>query len=76
VEPGLLIGWATGNSMANPSPQKRVAMLCASDEVRGAFQQKYGEGESLITGAAADGRLALIATTSALGRSSIYNRLR
>jgi hypothetical protein len=51
-------------------------MLCASDEVRGAFQQKYGEGESLITGAAADGRLALIATTSALGRSSIYNRLR
>jgi len=55
---------------------KLVAMLCASDEVRRAFQRKYGEGESLITGAAADGRLALIATTSALGRSSIYNRLR
>jgi hypothetical protein len=55
---------------------KLVAMLCASDEVRRAFQRKYGEGESLITGATADGRLALIATTSALGRSSIYNRLR
>ncbi len=55
---------------------KLVAMLCASDEVRRAFQRKYGEGKSLITGAAADGRLALIATTSALGRSSIYNRLR
>jgi len=55
---------------------KLVAMLCASDEVRRAFQRKYGEGASLIRGAAADGRLALIATTSALGRSSIYNRLR
>ena len=55
---------------------KLVAMLCASDEVRRAFQRKYGEGTSLITGAPADGRLALIATTSALGRSSIYNRLR
>jgi len=55
---------------------KLVAMLCASDQVRHAFQRKYGEGESLITGAGADGRLAMIATTSALGRSSIYNRLR
>ncbi len=55
---------------------KLVAMLCANDEVRRAFQRGYGEGESLITGTAADGRLALIATTSALGRSSIYNRLR
>jgi hypothetical protein len=55
---------------------KLVAMLCASDEVRRAFQRKYGQGESLITGAAADGRLALITTTSALGRSAIYNRLR
>jgi len=55
---------------------KLVAMLCGSDEVRRAFQRKYGEGESLISSAAADGRLALIATTSALGRSSIYNRLR
>jgi hypothetical protein len=55
---------------------KLVAMLCGSDEVRRAFQRKYGRGESLITNASADGRLAMIATTSALGRSSIYNRLR
>jgi hypothetical protein len=55
---------------------KLVAMLCGCDEVRRAFRRKYGEGKSLITGASADGRLALIATTSALGRSSIYNRLR
>lgn len=55
---------------------KLVAMLCTSDEVRQTFQRKYGQGESLISGAAADGRLALITTTSALGRSSIYNRVR
>ncbi len=55
---------------------KLVAMMCGSDEVRRAFQRKYGEGESLISNAAADGRLSMIATTSALGRSSIYNRLR
>src|SRR5579884_2367623 len=33
---------------------KLVAMLCGSDEVRRAFQRKYGEGESLISSAAAD----------------------
>jgi len=55
---------------------KLVAMLCSSDEVRKAFRRKYGQGKSLIRRKAADGRLALIATTSALGRSSVYNRLR
>ncbi len=55
---------------------KLVAMLCASDEVRAAFRRKYGDGESVINKEPADGRLAMIATTSALGRSSIYNRLR
>lgn len=55
---------------------KLVAMLCGSDEVRQAFRRKYGDGESLINSNSADGRLAMIATTSALGRSSIYNRLR
>ena len=55
---------------------KLVAMLCGSDEVRRAFRRKYGKRESLINNAAADARLAMIATTSALGRSSIYNRLR
>lgn len=55
---------------------KLIAMLCSSDEVRRAFQRKYGQRESLIKSSSADGRLAMIATTSALGRSSIYNRLR
>lgn len=55
---------------------KLVATLCASDEVRHAFRRKYGQGISLIKRKAADGRLALIVTSSALGRSSVYNRVR
>jgi hypothetical protein len=54
---------------------KLVAMLAASREVTSRFQQKYGGKESLISQAARSGEVALITTTSALGRSSIYNRL-
>lgn len=55
---------------------KLVAMLAASDEVRRAFKRKYEGVRSRISRRTHDGRLALITTTSALGRSSIYNRLR
>jgi hypothetical protein len=55
---------------------KLVAMLAASDTVRNAFKRKYGGVRSLIRRSVHDGRLALITTTSALGRSSVYNRLR
>jgi hypothetical protein len=55
---------------------KLVAMLAASDEVRKSFKEKYGGRFSLIGGRVHDGRLALITTTSALGRSSVYNRVR
>jgi len=55
---------------------KLVAMLVASDTVRYAFKRKYGGTRSVIRGKEHDGRLALITTTSALGRSSLYNRLR
>jgi len=54
---------------------KLVAMLIASDEVRKAFQKKYRGQVSLINRESFDGRLVLITTTSALGRSSIYNRV-
>ncbi len=54
---------------------KLVAMLVASNEVRDAFSKKYAKGRSLILGRPTDARLAMITTTSALGRSSIYNRL-
>jgi CBS domain-containing protein len=55
---------------------KLVAMLAASDTVRRAFKRKYGGKRSFIRRKSHDGRLALITTVSALGRSSIYNRLR
>lgn len=55
---------------------KLVAMLAVSDTVRDAFKRKYGGARSVISRKVHDGRLALITTTSALGRSSVYNRLR
>jgi hypothetical protein len=55
---------------------KLVAMLAASDTVLRAFKSKYGGARSVIRRKVHDGRLALITTTSALGRSSVYNRLR
>lgn len=54
---------------------KFIAMLLVSDEVREAFRRKYGGRNSLISNQHFDGRLALVTTTSALGRSSVYNRL-
>ena len=55
---------------------KLVAMLLASDSIRTAFKRKYGGVVSRIQEKTHDGSLALITTTSALGRSSVYNRLR
>lgn len=55
---------------------KLVAMLAASNEVRERFRQKYKSRKSVISETAQDGELAMLTTTSALGRSSVYNRLR
>ena len=55
---------------------KLVALLATSCEVQEAFRRKYGGRETYISGKTFDGRLALLTTTSALGRSSLYNRLR
>jgi hypothetical protein len=55
---------------------KLVAMLATSVEVREAFAVRYAGRETVISGAEQDGRLALITTTGAFGRSSVYNRLR
>lgn len=54
---------------------KLVALLMTSDEVREAFSKRYAGRTSLIGARPFDGRLVLITTTSALGRSSLYNRL-
>jgi hypothetical protein len=53
---------------------KLVAMLLAADEVRAAFERKYANKISLISERTSTGKLVLITTQSALGRSSIYNR--
>ena len=55
---------------------KLVASLIASEEVGDKFQERYGEREGLISGKRKQARLALVTVTSALGRSSVYNRLR
>jgi len=55
---------------------KLVAMLAASDEVREAFRSSYSGRSSRIRRRPLDARLALVTTSSALGRSSLYNRIR
>ena len=54
---------------------KLVALLATSSEVQQAFHKEYHGKRSFIRRKALDGRLALLTTTSALGRSSLYNRL-
>jgi len=55
---------------------KLVALLAASNEVRETFARRYRNKPSLITGRSDSARLAMVTTTSALGRSSLYNRLK
>lgn len=55
---------------------KLVALLTASVTVRETFASRYAGRETMISGVRQDGQLALITTTGALGRSSVYNRLR
>ena len=55
---------------------KLVALLATSRDVQKAFHHRYHGRPSYISRRPLDGRLALLTTTSALGRSSLYNRLR
>ena len=54
---------------------KLIALLATSNEVREAFRHKYENRSSLIQKRRLPGQIALITTTSALGNSSLYNRL-
>jgi hypothetical protein len=54
---------------------KLIALLATSKEVRLAFAKKYSHKRTLIANRDPDAQLAAITTSSALGRSSIYNRL-
>lgn len=55
---------------------KLVALLMTSNEVRSAFRRKYTGREGLISEETFSGDLAMLTTASALGRSSVYNRLK
>lgn len=54
---------------------KLIGALATSAEVQERFQRRYGCRES-VSGAVKNANLVLLTTTSALGRSSVYNRLR
>lgn len=54
---------------------KLVAALLTSREVLNAYERKYLGRKSVISGVKHRARLVLLTTASALGRSSIYNRL-
>lgn len=55
---------------------KLVACLLRSREVYDDFARLYGKTEGIISGEEKKARLLAITTTSSLGRSSLYNRLR
>ena len=54
---------------------KLVAALMTSSEVQKAFERKYSGRSGIISKVEKPAILALLTTTSALGRSSLYNRL-
>ncbi len=54
---------------------KLVAALMTSREVLAAYQRRHRGVKSVISGKIKPSRLVLLTTTSALGRSSLYNRL-
>jgi hypothetical protein len=54
---------------------KLMACLVRTREVRDAFRAKYHGSEGVISGESKHADLVVVTTTSALGRSSVYNRL-
>lgn len=55
---------------------KLIGSLVAAEEIRIEFRERYAHKEGLISKRVKEPHLVLITTTSALGRSSVYNRLR
>ncbi len=55
---------------------KLICVLTTSSEVRDAYRDKYGRSKSVIMNRVHDNDLLLLTTTSALGKSSLYDRLR
>lgn len=55
---------------------KLVASLVRSKDVYDDFQRKYGNTVGIISGKEKKARLLAVMTSSSLGRSSVYNRLK
>ena len=55
---------------------KLITSLIGSSEVANVFKRRYAESTGIISSKKKKPRLALVTITSALGRSSIYNRVR
>lgn len=55
---------------------KLVTSLISSAEVSRMFRRRYAKSRGIISGQRKNPRLALVTITSALGRSSIYNRVK
>ncbi|MDT0212053.1 Druantia anti-phage system protein DruA [Curtobacterium sp. BRD11] len=55
---------------------KLMALLATSNEVREVFARKYSGSRGRISGEERSAQLAAVTTSSALGRSSVYSRLR
>jgi hypothetical protein len=54
---------------------KMVACLVRTTDVKDAFSAKYADSQGIISEVCKRPKLCLVTTTSALGRSSVYNRL-
>lgn len=55
---------------------KAVACLVRSREIYDEFTQTYGECSGIISGQQKKSRLLAVTTSSSMGRSSVYNRLK
>jgi hypothetical protein len=55
---------------------KAVACLVRSQEIFADFKKAYGSTEGIISGKKKHAKLLAVTTTSSMGRSSVYNRLR
>ena len=55
---------------------KMVACLVRTQEVFDDFRHKYGDSRGIISGQRKNARLIAVTTSSSMGRSSVYNRLK
>lgn len=55
---------------------KLIACLVRTREIRRLFAAKYRDARGIISGKKKNATLAMVTTSSALGRSSVYNRLK